>query len=223
MPRTSTLGRFRRSGPGVLQVRLKRAAVLVRLRTRPTLTTAQGRLRTVWSTRPVVVPLKSVSLRRRHSDASASQVSVSIRRRMRTKRLLMPSMPSTPDIRSAPAPGLGVSRAFWKEAPSWRSNRARLVGRRAAIRVSATDVQGLSVGSSVFGASDLPHARRGADADALTCRSQQPPSRIRPARTADAAPSDWPRPVFRWRRIWLLHRPRHFHLLVDVGRQLGLR
>ena len=28
---------------------------------------------------------------------------------------------------------------------------------------------------------------------------------------------------FRWRRIWLQHRPRHFHLFVDVGREFGLR
>lgn len=30
-------------------------------------------------------------------------------------------------------------------------------------------------------------------------------------------------PVFGCRRSWLLHRPRHFHLLVDIGRPIGLR
>ena len=29
--------------------------------------------------------------------------------------------------------------------------------------------------------------------------------------------------IFRWRRTWLLHRSRHFHLLVDVSRPFGLR
>ena len=31
------------------------------------------------------------------------------------------------------------------------------------------------------------------------------------------------RPVFRRWRTWLLYRPGHLHLFVDVGRQLGLR
>jgi hypothetical protein len=29
--------------------------------------------------------------------------------------------------------------------------------------------------------------------------------------------------IFRWRCTWLLHRSRHFHLFVDVGRPFGLR
>ena len=66
-----------------------------------------------------------------------------------------------------------------------------------ALRADTTDrlqVVALRIsvrGRAEFAGRDLPHALwRGAGGDALTYKSRQPPSRIRPARSADAAPSD---------------------------------
>ena len=76
---------------------------------------------------------------------------------------------------------------------------------------------------TVFGGAICPTRVRGADADALLAGVSNHPHgldlddrRTQHLRLARSF-------VFRWRRIWLLHRSRHFHLLVDVGRPFGLR